>query len=170
MNLYLSMKNITISRCAIPLLIILLTASVSRAQDQSNPEKIKMAAIHLYKDGDYEGKSRAIYTDEPFWGIVRIKIENGIYSEVTFIIRDTSLHESLNKKYAVHFKDNPVYVQQCKKDSKGVKAYPKELVKEQDIDKVDAMSGATWSCNIFKASVNEALKNAFNEFEPAPSR
>ena len=163
------MKNITISRFTLPLLIILLTTSVGRAQDKNNPEKIKMAAIHLYKDGDYEGKSRDIYTDEPFWGIVRIKIENGIYRDVSFMIRDTSLHENLSKKYAVHFKDNPVYVKQCKKDSKGVKAYPKKLVKEQDIDKVDALSGATWSCNIFKASVNEALKNAWNEFEPAPS-
>jgi major membrane immunogen (membrane-anchored lipoprotein) len=162
------MKGLKISRCAIIILIILET-SVCRAQDQNNPERIRMAAIHLYKDGDFEGKSRAGYTEEPFWGIVRIKIENGIYTDVSFMIRDTILHENLSKKYAVHFKDNPVYVQQCKKDSKGVKTYPKKLIKHQDIDKVDAMSGATWSCNIFKASVNEALKNAINEFEPAPS-
>jgi major membrane immunogen (membrane-anchored lipoprotein) len=69
----------------------------------------------------------------------------------------------------VHFKDNPVYIKQCRKDSKGVRAYPKKLFKTQDIDQVDAMSGATWSYNIFKASVNEALKNAYNEFETTPS-
>jgi major membrane immunogen (membrane-anchored lipoprotein) len=158
------MKDLKIPGCTFSLLIIILTASVCRAQDQNTPEKIKMAAIHLYKDGDFEGKSCASYTDEPYWGIVRIKIVNGIFKGVSFIIRDSTLHENFSKKYAIHFKDNPVYVQQCRNDSKGVKAYPKKLVKEQDIDKVDAMSGATWSCNIFKASVNEALKNAYNEF------
>lgn len=167
--LIINMKDLKISRCFILLLIIITYTSVSRAQDQNNPEKIRLSAIHLYKDGEYEGRSQAIYVDEPYWGIARIKIENGVYKEVGFIIRDTSLHEAISKKYAVHFKDNPVYVKQCKKDSKGVKAYPKKLVKYQDIDKVDAMSGATWSCNIFKASVNEALKSALNEFEPAPA-
>jgi major membrane immunogen (membrane-anchored lipoprotein) len=163
------MKNLKIPGFGISLLIIILTSSVCRAQDQNSPEKIKMTAIHLYKDGDFEGKSCAKYTGEPYWGIVRIKIENGIYKNVSFMIRDSNLHETFTKKYAVHFKDNPVYIKQCKKDSKGVKAYPKKLVKKQDIDKVDAMSGATWSCNIFKASVDEALKKAYNEFEPSPS-
>jgi major membrane immunogen (membrane-anchored lipoprotein) len=163
------MKNFKITGYCISLLICILTASVCRAQDQDSREKIKMAAVHLYKDGSFEGKSCSIYTGEPYWGIARIKIENGIYKEVSFMIRDSSLHETFSKKYAVHFKDNPVYIKQCKKDSKGVKAYPKKLVKKQDLDKVDAMSGATWSCNIFKASVNEAMKNAYNEIEPSPS-
>jgi major membrane immunogen (membrane-anchored lipoprotein) len=164
------MKDLNILTNGISLLVIILTASVCEAQDPDTPEKIKMAAIHLYRDGDFEGRSRSIYTDEPYWGIVRIKIENGIFREVSFIIRDSTLHETMSKKYAVHFKDNPVYVKQCKKDSKGIKVYPEKFLKKQDIDKVDVMSGATWSCNIFKASVNEALKNAYNEFEPAPSR
>lgn len=38
--------------------------------------------------------------------------------------------------------------------------YPKKLSETQDINKIDAISGATWSYNIFRASVNEALKNA----------
>jgi major membrane immunogen (membrane-anchored lipoprotein) len=163
------MKDLKIPGYSISLLVIVLTTSICKAQNQNSPDEIKMAAIHLYKDGDFEGKSAAIYTDEPYWGIVRIKIENGIFKEVSFIIRDSSLHETFSKKYSVHFKGNRIYIQQCKKDSKGVKSYPKMLVKEQDIDKVDAMSGATWSCNIFKAAVNNALKNAYNEFEPAPS-
>jgi major membrane immunogen (membrane-anchored lipoprotein) len=151
------------------LLMIFLASSICRAQDLNTPDKIRMAAIHLYRDGDYEGKSCASYTGEPYWGIVRIKIENGVFNEVTFAIRDSSLHETFSKEYAVHFKDNPVYIKQCRKDSKGVRAYPKKLFKTQDIDQVDAMTGATWSYNIFKASVNEALKNAYNEFETAPS-
>jgi major membrane immunogen (membrane-anchored lipoprotein) len=52
------------------------------------------------------------------------------------------------------------YIQQCRNDWEGVKTYPKLLSEKQDIKKVDAIAGATWSYNTFKASVNEALKNA----------
>jgi major membrane immunogen (membrane-anchored lipoprotein) len=53
-----------------------------------------------------------------------------------------------------------LYVDQCRKDYKGVQTYPGKLLQAQHVEKVDAVSGATWSYNIFKASVNEALKNA----------
>jgi len=33
-------------------------------------------------------------------------------------------------------------------------------MKVQDIDKLDAISGSTWSYNIFKASVKDALNKA----------
>ena len=33
-----------------------------------------------------------------------------------------------------------------------------KLLEIQDINKLDAVSGATWSYNIFRASVKEALK------------
>ncbi len=42
---------------------------------------------------------------------------------------------------------------QCKNDWKGVRTYPKKLLKIKDINKIDATSGATWSYNIFRASV-----------------
>ncbi len=155
--------------CSILLQMIILSSSICIAQDANTPDKVMKSAIHLYRDGEFEGKSCASYTNEPYWGIVRIKIENGIMSNVLFTIRDSSLHETFSKKYAVHFKDNPVYIQQCRNDSKGVKKYPKKLVSKQVIEEVDAMSGATWSYNIFKASVNEALKSALNEFETTPS-
>ena len=35
----------------------------------------------------------------------------------------------------------------------------------QDTNKLDAISGATWSYNIFRASVSEALKNGGSESE-----
>jgi major membrane immunogen (membrane-anchored lipoprotein) len=41
--------------------------------------------------------------------------------------------------------------------------FKKCVKQEQDINKIDATSGATWSYNIFKAAVNEALKNAKSE-------
>lgn len=151
------------------ILLINMAFPVINAQNVNKSEEILKSAMHLYKDGDYVGLSRARYTEEPFWGITRIEIRNGAYSRVMFMIRDSSLHETFGKKYAVHFKDNPVYIEQCRKDSKGAKKYPKRLFKTQDIDQVDAMSGATWSYNIFRASVKEALKNAYNSPDSLPS-
>jgi len=50
-----------------------------------------------------------------------------------------------------------MYIDQCRNDWKGVQHYPAELLKKQKIDLVDAVSGATWSYIIFKASVEKAL-------------
>jgi major membrane immunogen (membrane-anchored lipoprotein) len=113
-----------------------------------------------FKDGVYEGKSRSKYTAEPFWGIANIVIRNGSVSEVRFMIRDSSLNETFNEDYENHFKDIPEYILQCRNDWKGVQIYPKKLLETKDTNKIDAFSGATWSYNIFKASVREALKNA----------
>jgi major membrane immunogen (membrane-anchored lipoprotein) len=111
-------------------------------------------------DGKYEGQSRHTYVDEPYWGSVRITVKNRSFTEIVFMIRDSNLHETFNENYEKHFQGNPVYMQQCRNDWKGVQVYPKKLIESQNPDKIDAMSGATWSYNIFKASTKEALKNA----------
>jgi major membrane immunogen (membrane-anchored lipoprotein) len=113
-----------------------------------------------YRDGIYSGQSRYTYTDEPYWGSIRIRIEKGSFTGIDFMIRDSSLHETFNKKYKKHYKGNPEYIQQVKNDWKGVQVYPKRLMKTQDVNKTDAISGATWSYNIFKASAEDALKKA----------
>jgi major membrane immunogen (membrane-anchored lipoprotein) len=115
-----------------------------------------------FKDGVYEGKSRSIYTAEPFWGITSIITRDGAISEIQFMIRDSSLNETFDENYENHYKDIPEYIEQCRNDWKGVQIYPKRLLETKDTNKIDAISGATWSYNIFKASVREALKNAAN--------
>jgi major membrane immunogen (membrane-anchored lipoprotein) len=112
------------------------------------------------KDGNYEGISRATYKYEPFWGIIHFTIKNGEFTDINFVIRDSSIHETFDGKYEKHFEGNAEYIQQSRNDWKGVQTYPRKLSEKQDINKIDAISGATWSYNIFKASVNEALKNA----------
>lgn len=97
---------------------------------------------------------------EPFWGRVHFTLKNGTFSDINFVIRDSSLHETFDGKYEKHFEGNTEYIQQSRNDWKGVQAYPKKLSEKQDINKIDAISGATWSYNIFRASVKEALKNA----------
>ncbi len=74
------------------------------------------------------------------------------------MIRDSALHETFNAAYAKHFAGNDLYIQQTRNDWNGVQTYPSHLMKKQDLNKVDVISGATWSYNIFKASFLEALK------------
>ena len=106
-----------------------------------------------YHDGIYIGASRAAYTNEPYYGFSKIVIENGNIVDVEFFIRDSSKHVNFNEGYEKYFAGNDLYVQQCRNDWKGIKSYPDTLLKYQIIDKVDVISGATWSYNIFKALI-----------------
>jgi major membrane immunogen (membrane-anchored lipoprotein) len=144
------------------LFVILFTVFLSDfifSQDLKISDRAMNDTTVRYKDGTYEGSSRATYRYEPFWGIIHFAIKNGEFTDINFVIRDSSLHETFDGKYEKHFEGNGEYIQQSRNDWKGVQAYPKKLAEKQDINKIDAISGATWSYNIFKASVKEALKN-----------
>lgn len=143
-------------------MFFILTAStlISSAQEPVITGNTLQDSSSIFKDGTYEGKSRAKYIYEPYWGDVRLTLKNGLFTDIVFVIRDSNLHETFDGKYEKHFEGNPEYIQQSRNDWKGVQTYPKKLSGKQDINKLDAVSGATWSYNIFKASVNEALKNA----------
>jgi major membrane immunogen (membrane-anchored lipoprotein) len=122
--------------------------------------KIKQAQPGIYKDGTYKGKSRSTYTAEPYYGFVEVTIENGRMKQIDFKIADTTNNEIFDSAYEKHYTGNEEYIQQCRNDWNGVKTYPKNLLKKQDVEKLDAISGATWSYRIFTCSVREALKNA----------
>ncbi len=113
-----------------------------------------------YKDGQYSGISRSVYTYEPYYGYSKITIEKGRIINVEFFVRDSLKHEYFDEKYEKHFEGNDEYILQCRNDWKGVKSYPDSLLKYQDPDRVDVISGATWSYNIFLASTREALISA----------
>ncbi len=151
-------------KTAAPLIVLLLTlfvsSSICAGQDFKISDKGVQDTSVRYKDGTYYGKSRAAYVDEPYWGSVGFTLKNGTFTEINFVLRDSNLHETFNEKYEKHFEGNPVYIQQSRNDWKGVQTYPTKLSETQNINKIDAITGATWSYNIFKASVNEALKNA----------
>ncbi len=154
------MKKVKVPSGIIILVILFITPSFCMGQDIKINDKLTLDTSLVYRDGSYEGRSRSFYTSEPYWGSVHITIRNGSFTEINFMIRDSNLHETFNENYEKHFQGNPEYIQQSRNDWKGVQTYPKKLGETQDIDKIDAMSGATWSCNIFKASVKEALQNA----------
>jgi major membrane immunogen (membrane-anchored lipoprotein) len=141
-------------------LIMFFPTFVSKGQDIKITEKPAQDTTLMLKDGTYSGQSRAEYIDEPYWGFVHLTIKNGLFTEISFIIRDSALHETFDEKYEKHFEGNPVYILQSRNDWHGVQTYPKNLSERQDTNKLDAISGATWSYNIFRAAVNEALKNS----------
>lgn len=121
---------------------------------------VAFSGYHLYKDGNYSGTSRSIYTNEPYYGHAMITIKNGKIIDVEFYVRDSSRHEYFDNNYERYFAGNDEYIRQCRNDFKGTRSYPDSLLKYQDLDKVDVISGATWSFKIFKASVQEALSAA----------
>ena len=107
-----------------------------------------------YLDGLYTGHSRSIYSSEPYWGHVRIEIANGTFTDIFFVIRDSSRHENVDSLYGInHYASNPAYQQQCVNDGHGIEIYPQQLLESQNLDNIDCISGATWSHNIFIASV-----------------
>jgi len=112
------------------------------------------------KNGIFKGISQSVYTDEPYYGHSTIKIEDGRIVSVEFVIRDSAKHVEFDDAYERYFSGNELYMDQCRNDRVGVRSYPDSLVKYQNIDQVDVISGATWSCNIFKASVKAALEQA----------
>ena len=113
-----------------------------------------------YLDGTFMGQSRSHYTDEPYWGNVSVAIKDDFIKSVVFTIRDSALNEPFDSIYEKHFQGNDLYIQQCRNDWKGVQKYPGKLIESQDLNKIDAISGATWSFNIFRASLADALKKA----------
>jgi major membrane immunogen (membrane-anchored lipoprotein) len=150
-------------RLATSVTVLFLTFFLSTSVFPQRPkiqDNIVQDTSLIYRDGTYKGKSRAKYIYEPFWGSVQLTLKNGVFTDIDFTIRDSSLHETFNAEYEKHFEANAEYIQQSRNDWKGVQTYPKKLAEKQDINKIDAISGATWSYNIFRASVKEALKAA----------
>jgi major membrane immunogen (membrane-anchored lipoprotein) len=121
-----------------------------------------------YTDGIYYGLSRGGYDAEPYWGIVSLQVKEGSIASVAFVIRDSSLHELFDSSYEKHFRGNPLYIQQCRNDLKGVSAYPQLLSQKQDTSQLDAISGATWSYHIFRGAVGNALRNSVSVTDTLP--
>jgi major membrane immunogen (membrane-anchored lipoprotein) len=151
-------------------MIAIITSSFFTRKDFSASDNTRRGTSTVYKDGIYEAKSRSKYVGEPFWGDVSITVKNGVFTEINFSIRDSALHEPFDGNYEKHFQGDSLYTQQCRHDWYGVRKYPQKLMKAQDPDKVDALTGATWSYNIFKASAKKALKDAIIQSDTLPSR
>jgi len=116
----------------------------------ANPAKLK--------DGVYPGRFAA--KREPYVTDLDLHVKAGKIAAVKWIVTDTSRNTFYDSLYAHAMAGNKTFAEQCRKDWSGSRAYAKQLVATQDIDKVDAVSGATWSHRMFKGAVNDALIKA----------
>jgi len=116
-----------------------------------------------YTDGVYTGESQSRYTSEPFWGQATVEIQNDKIIKLTFQIVDKEKNEVFGPDYEKHFVGNDEYVQQCRNDLKGLKAYTDKFMATKNMQEVDAITGATWSYNIFRDALNVTLEKARNK-------
>lgn len=145
--------------CAV--LILIPAPSLDNETGEKNTGAVLSDTSSNFLDGNYEGCSRDGYTGENFWGHIKITVESGSFTDIWFTIRDSSLHEPVDSMYGVnHYSGSPLYMQQCVEDGHGIEIYPQLLMESQSLDAIDAITGATWSCNIFIASAEKALEGA----------
>jgi major membrane immunogen (membrane-anchored lipoprotein) len=112
------------------------------------------------KDGFYWAESRSSYTSEPYWGNAFVEVRDGAVFDLRFYIIDKQAKEVFDQNYEERFKGNVVYVEQSRRDWAGLQAYIARFNAKKKLEDVDAISGATWSFNIFKDTLKEALKKA----------
>jgi major membrane immunogen (membrane-anchored lipoprotein) len=116
---------------------------------------------HSFTRGEYQNgvyTSKEIITNEGYVGIVKLTIAKGLITGVDFHITD-DLGMVFDEKYGpARYYNHPAYLQECVDELAGIKKYKLKLLQSQDIAAVNAVSGATWSYDIF--SVNDALKKA----------
>jgi len=144
----------------VPASIIVLIAVLSfdKVDDPVKDPVAGMDTLH-YNDGFYSAESKGKYTGENYWGHVGITVEGSLVTAVSFMIRDSGLHENVDSIYGInHYQGIPEYQKQCVNDGNGIRIYPQRLLQFQNIDEVDVISGATWSHNIFDSTTRIAFR------------
>jgi uncharacterized protein with FMN-binding domain len=145
----------------IPLVLIGIAAAFFTSLTLHKSNMTGETTLSSYKDGVYEGSSQSVYTSESYHGIAKVYIKQHRITKVDFKIIDQSKDVIFDQNYGPkYFAGNEYYIKQSENDWHGVQIYPKELMLSQDLNKVDAITGATWSYNIFKDSVAKALEKA----------
>lgn len=135
---------------------ILCTALVSAGCAANTPHH-GVTLPDKYKDGVYSAQTKP--DPEAFYSKAQIKIKDDRITDVTFNIYDGN-NRVFDNTYEEVYKNNDTYIQQCRDNMKGIKAFSSQLIKKQNIAKVDAVSGATWAYLKFEEVVAEALKKA----------
>jgi major membrane immunogen (membrane-anchored lipoprotein) len=119
-----------------------------------------------YADGTYTGQSSVYESDEDGGN------GNG-YGVVTITVKDNTITECTYKTYEPDgtLKDadygmqngeiaNRDYYNKAQKAIAACEKYASELVETNDVNKIDAISGATINCDNFHEAVKDALSQA----------
>jgi major membrane immunogen (membrane-anchored lipoprotein) len=119
-----------------------------------------------YVDGTYMGQSSVYESDEDDgngngYGVVELTIKDGQIAECTFTTYepDGTLKDS---DYGMQNGEvaNRDYYNKARKAIAACEKYASNLIEANDVDEVDAISGATINYNNFKEAVQDALKQA----------
>lgn len=113
-----------------------------------------------YKDGVYDVKTPL--DNEKYYTEASVIIQEGKITSVDWTIYDSGHDNKPFDKDYYHVMEqySDLYVQQAKDDWTGSRDYSDSLIETQDVDKVDAVSGATWTNIKFKEVVEMALNQA----------
>ncbi len=111
----------------------------------------------VHKDGKYTVESKPDY--EGYYSKATVIIKDGKIKSIDWNIYD-SKKRVFDEAYEEVFGNNQHYREQCRKDLSGSKIYGPKLIQVQNIDEVDAISGATWANKKFKEVVKLALEQA----------
>lgn len=134
-------------------------ATTTKATNAKKAAKTTKTAKTTYKDGTYKVKTGL--DDEGYFTEATVTIKNDKITNVEWCIYDSNSNNSpFDENYKTKFVGNSLYTKQCEDDWNGSRNYSSELIKTQDMSKVDAVSGATWTYNKFKSVVTKALKKA----------
>jgi len=111
-------------------------------------------SMKKYKDGEYEAE---LDPDERGWrSVVKIEVEN---NEITNV--DYDEFDENDKKKSEDEEYNKTW--KSASDIDATEAYPQleeELIKTQDVDQIETITGATGSTENFKEVVSKALEDA----------
>jgi major membrane immunogen (membrane-anchored lipoprotein) len=119
-----------------------------------------------YVDGTYTGQSSVYVSDEDDdngngYGVVTITIKDG---QITGCVYETYEPDGTLKDSNYGMQDGEVanrdYYNKAQKAVAACEKYAASLVETNDVDEVDAVSGATINYNNFKEAVRDALKQA----------
>lgn len=108
-----------------------------------------------YKDGTYEGRSTN--DSRGAYGTVVLKIEGGKIASAEFVQYNADGTIKGEKYGEEAGEENYKLAQKALENSK---QYPEQLVKTQDVEKVDAVTGATSSWKQFTEAARDALAKA----------
>ncbi len=118
------------------------------------------APAPAYKDGVFEAKSPGPFTSEPYLGDAKIVVQAGKITRIDFHIFNVKYNAVFDEYFEDRYARNYVFLDLCRNEVKGQKAYSAKLLEKQGLSGVDAVSGATWSHELFRASVKAALAKA----------
>lgn len=119
----------------------------------------KVSEKQAYKDGTYEVQTEA--DPEGYFTKANVAIKDGKITSVEWNIYDSNrANRVFDETYEEVFKGQESYQEQCRADLKGAKTYSGKLIDTQNIEEVDAISGATWTNEKFKEVVKIALDKA----------